>query len=114
MEVFLESIELFVGQNEQTNTCMRKTFINFSSQNMGFRKTSKKHTKVQFEYNGDTTYLTKGKSRTLLLFTKNTQMYILSIVLHRRDNIENKIFYSELINISVIPGESQQTKELRV
>ena len=33
MEVFLESIELFLGQNEQTNTCMRKNFNNFSSQN---------------------------------------------------------------------------------
>ena len=93
MEVFLESIELFVGQNEQTNTCMRKTFINFSSQNMGFRKTSKKHTKVQFEYNGDTTYLTKVKSRTLLLFTKNTQMYILSKI---SDMCKTKVQFSDL------------------
>ena len=93
MEVFLESIELFLGQNEQTNTCMRKTFNNFSSQNKGFRKTSKKHTKVQFEYNGDTTYLTKGKSRTLLLFTKNTQIYILSKI---SDMCKTKVQFSDL------------------
>ena len=73
MEVFLESFVVFFGQN---NTQIQEDFEQFFVTKQGFLA-SKNYKKknilfsVQWLYN---TYLTKAKSRTLSLFTKNTQI----------------------------------------
>ena len=51
----------------------KKIFNKFLSQNKDFLS-PKSTTKYRFQQNGYTTYLTKAKSRTLSVFTKNTQI----------------------------------------
>ena len=43
-----------------------------------------------------------------ILVVKLESLNILISVLHRRDSIENRKFFNELINVLIIPGRSQQ------
>ena len=65
----MKSIVPFFGQIHK----YKKIFNNFSSQNKEFLP-PKSTTKNSFEWDGYTTHLTKAKSGTLSVFTKNTQI----------------------------------------
>ena len=71
MEVFLESVVLVSIQNEYTNIRRFWTIFCQKTRVLATQKYTKTPFSIQWLYN---TYLKKAKSRTLSLFTKNSQI----------------------------------------
>ena len=69
-DVFLQSVLLFSGQNKYSNLGrFWKSFVTIQES-----LASKKYKKYSFEYNSYNLYLTRAKSRTLSMFTRNIQI----------------------------------------
>ena len=97
MDVFLESVVLFLWTKQIDK--YKKILNNFSSKKKGFQppKSTKKYS---FENNGYNAYLKKAKCRKLLLFTKNTQIYLLFKV---SDVSKMKSYFTDLTYINYRP-----------